>query len=157
MELESRSLLFYYGPRDASGRVLEKQITRIRDNDAPALKALKKAADYAYQIHDSLLDGDITITGRLLDLAWREKCRFSSNVSNAGINELYTELLEAGALGGKICGAGGGGHMFVICEEGKTLNVWRKLKEKSFSPSFIGIDEEGVKTWTGKRPAPVSV
>ena len=58
-------------------------------------------------------DKDLNEFGRLLDITWREKCKLSANISSSYLDEIYSQACSAGALGGKIVGAGGGGMMLL--------------------------------------------
>jgi D-glycero-alpha-D-manno-heptose-7-phosphate kinase len=82
--------------------------------------------------------------GRLLDQAWQLKRRFSDVLSNDHINALYAHGLAHGAIGGKLCGAGGGGFLLFIVPPGQRLRF-----TAAFEPnSIVKIDCD----WQGSRP-----
>ncbi len=74
-------------------------------------------------------DQDISEFGRLLDQAWRIKRSFSGKVSNAHVDGIYDAAIEAGAIGGKILGAGGGGFMVLFVPPERQQRVREKLKD----------------------------
>jgi D-glycero-alpha-D-manno-heptose-7-phosphate kinase len=67
--------------------------------------------------------------GRLLDLSWTIKKRLANGISNQRIDEIYAAVRRAGALGGKICGAGGGGFLLVYAPPFRQDAVRRALRE----------------------------
>ena len=143
MELESRIIIFYYTPRGASGTVLEGQIANVKAKKKETIDALLRSREIAKEMKQLLLNG----VGRLLDEGWMEKKKFSASISSSEIDSLYAHLKEKGVIGGKISGAGGGGFMFVLCEENKTLDVYYYLLELGLSPIFLSIDKRGAVTW----------
>lgn len=69
----------------------------------------------AYAMKDELLKGNLHSFGKLLDYGWKSKKRMSSKITNPQIDMLYDEAIKAGALGGKLLGAGGGGYLLMYC------------------------------------------
>jgi D-glycero-alpha-D-manno-heptose-7-phosphate kinase len=147
LELESRVIIFYYKPREASGTVLEGQIENVRMKKKDTIDALIRSREIAREMKGCLLNGDIDGMGALLHEGWGEKRKFSSAISSPEIDLLYSKLLERGALGGKISGAGGGGFMFMLCGEGKTLDVYHYLNDAGMAPFFLNIDKRGAVAW----------
>jgi D-glycero-alpha-D-manno-heptose-7-phosphate kinase len=101
----------------------------------PAISAelgeTRALVDEAYK----LLHGgeeDIDAFGRLLDQAWKIKRRFTSRVSNSSLDALYESARRAGALGGKVCGAGGGGFLIFYAPRDR-----RQAVEEALSPSLL--------------------
>lgn len=76
-----------------------------------------------------LLDGDVESMGRLLNSTWAIKQNLSPSISSGHLNSIYTEALKAGALGGKILGAGGGGHFMFIVPTDSRVPVIEALEE----------------------------
>jgi D-glycero-alpha-D-manno-heptose-7-phosphate kinase len=66
--------------------------------------------------------------GEILDESWGLKKQLSTNVSNNFIDLIYKKGKSAGAYGGKILGAGGGGYFIFFCEQSKQLNLKKRLK-----------------------------
>ncbi|MBU0586314.1 GHMP kinase [Candidatus Micrarchaeota archaeon] len=147
LDLENQTLLFHYKPRSSSGSVLENQIRNVKEKKKETIDALLRSKEVAKEMKKKLLDGDVNGIGELLDEAWKQKKKFSSTISNPDLDKLYQNLKAKGALGGKISGAGGGGYMYVMCEENKTIDVYHYLTQAGFQPSFLKIDLRGVVTW----------
>ncbi len=116
------SLLFCFsGISRISSEIQEEHVRRLKDITAE-LSEMRALVDEAGR----LLNGDresINEFGALLDAAWRIKKKFSSRVSNGTLDELYATGINAGALGGKVCGSGGGGFLvfFVPPERRKAV------------------------------------
>ncbi|PYR87515.1 MAG: GHMP kinase [Acidobacteria bacterium] len=108
-----RSLLLYFTGRDrAAEQVLEGQGAAIRDGAAvPALQTMR---DLAYELRDRLSAGDADAVGELLHRNWELKRSLVDGLSDAEIDGWYDAAREAGAIGGKLLGAGAGGFFLVF-------------------------------------------
>ena len=73
------------------------------------------------------------------------KKKFSTSVSNSKINKLYDSALKSGAVGGKLTGAGGGGHMLLYCEKRKQARVIKKMKSYGLRQVEFNFHNEGAK------------
>ncbi|MBM4418553.1 MAG: GHMP kinase [Chloroflexi bacterium] len=109
--LENHLMLLYTGQQRRSGVVLSEQNQRAEENFA----SLTGLCDLAREACAALTSGMVDELGRLLDAAWRLKKGLASGVSNDAIDEMYQRALAAGALGGKVTGAGGGGFLLLYC------------------------------------------
>lgn len=143
-ELQERSILCYTGSARASADIIDSQVKELKEN-VSAETAYDESKKLAVRIGSAMKKGDIEEAGKLLDLAWIQKKRFSSKVSSPVIDELYSIAMENGAIGGKVSGAGGGGFMYFICEPGKRNFVAEKLAERGAEISEFVFDYNGVK------------
>ena len=140
-ELEENLLLFFVGfPRNAS-EIAAEQIKNIPQKSTELI-AMRKLVDEARGI---LIDEKkpLDVFGELLNEGWKIKRGLSSKISNPVIDEVYDTAVGAGALGGKILGAGGGGFMlFYVPKEfqGKV-----KLKLSGLLEVPFGFEEQGSK------------
>jgi D-glycero-alpha-D-manno-heptose-7-phosphate kinase len=73
--------------------------------------------------------GDLPQFGKLLDKSWRLKKKLATNISNPTIDALYDKAIRAGAIGGKITGAGGGGFLMLMCPPENQQRVRQSLGE----------------------------
>jgi D-glycero-alpha-D-manno-heptose-7-phosphate kinase len=121
------SMLFWTAQQRDAGRVLAEQVSRMPQADAEYTK-LREMADGC---RDQLLSGvqDLAPLGKLLDAGWRIKRGFASGISTDGIDEQYQRALSAGALGGKILGAGGGGFLYLLVPPEKQNDVRSALAD----------------------------
>ena len=127
-ELQNNLLLFYEGNTRNSSTILTTQIDMIKKKNPDTLTSLLTVKDLAFDMHKSLKQSDITKFGELLHLGWLAKKKFAKNVSNSRIDKIYDIALKNGAIGGKITGAGGGGHMLFYCEKPKQKKLQKKLQ-----------------------------
>ncbi len=147
MELLQRQLLlFWVGAREASGGIIEEQVKNVSaGNDA--LNATHEAKVMAGDIKRALLAGDLERLGDLLHDGWMQKKRFGSRISNAHIDALYDALRDAGMRGGKITGAGGGGHMLCWAPFDRRADVLRVVRDAGGRHVPYRIDRVGLTTW----------
>ena len=115
LELEERLLLLYTGRQRNSHDILDEQVERTRgrrnDDGLHALKGLvKKGVDILSG------EGDVKEFGRILHEGWEIKRALSGKVSTPEIDALYAKARDAGAIGGKLLGAGGGGFLLLFVE-----------------------------------------
>ncbi len=117
--LESNILLFFTGAARDAASILCKQDGASKNKDRVVIGALHEIKDLGMEIADSIRRGDLRRFGELLDIHWQTKKRLSGEISNTRIDEWYQLAKRNGAIGGKICGAGGGGFLMLYCEEDK--------------------------------------
>lgn len=122
-ELEESLVLAYTGRSRDAGAVLASQLASVERNQE-ALRALR---GLAYEGRDSLLEGSSDAIGDLLHRSWMVKRGLSERVSDAAIDELYERALDAGALGGKLLGAGAGGYMLLFCPPDRQAQLGARL------------------------------
>lgn len=125
-EFQDRLLLFYTGiPRTASdiaGEQVRRTPARRRE-----LKSMCEMVDRAVEILDSR--ENVSSFGRLLHENWTIKRSLTDRITTPAIDEIYAAGRAAGALGGKVLGAGGGGFMLFFAAPGKQANIRRALRK----------------------------
>jgi D-glycero-alpha-D-manno-heptose-7-phosphate kinase len=115
-QLESNILLFFTGSARSASKILQKQSENSQRQDTQVIDALHKVKSIAYDVRHSLEKGDLHAIGELLNENWEYKKRFAQGVTNPEIDHAYNLARRAGAIGGKITGAGGGGFLMLYCE-----------------------------------------
>ena len=123
-KLEKNLMLFYTGIRRTADKIAKEYINNIKDNEVN-LNNMKNQVDTAIKI---LKNGDLNDFGLLLNEAWQFKKSLSSRISNNFLNDIYDEGIKAGALGGKLLGAGAGGFMLFYAPEINQKKIKSKLK-----------------------------
>ncbi|MFN3974832.1 MAG: GHMP kinase, partial [Dehalococcoidia bacterium] len=103
--LASHLLLVYTGITRRSSDILAIQMERFHEN----VGYLDTIRALAVEVRTALLRGDFDSVGRALDENWQLKKRLAPGITNEHIDRMYERAREAGALGGKVAGAGGGG------------------------------------------------
>jgi D-glycero-alpha-D-manno-heptose-7-phosphate kinase len=117
--LNENLLLFYTGIARRSDTILGEQKRNIKDRSS-VLREMKRLA---YIARDEVRAGNVDAIGELLHESWQLKKQLASAISNGGIDKLYDSAIRAGALGGKITGAGGGGFLILYCPHEKQAAV----------------------------------
>ena len=140
--LESNTLLFYTGAARDAISILQQQDHASREKIGTVLGSLREIKDIGVEIQDAIVRGNLTRFGELLDIHWQTKKRLSGSISNPLIDGWYELAKRSGAIGGKICGAGGGGFLMLYCERNKPRlrEAMRGagLRELSFRFEFEG-------------------
>jgi D-glycero-alpha-D-manno-heptose-7-phosphate kinase len=114
-QLEQRLMMFYTGLQRSAHEVLEQQMARTNSGAiTDRLVELQALVGRAMNILAS--EEDLGAFGELLHRAWTLKRQFSDAVSNVTVDEAYERARQAGALGGKLLGAGGGGFLLLYAE-----------------------------------------
>lgn len=149
-ELEHNMLLAYTGRTRVSDHIIEDQVARYEMGHEEAVAGLRAQRDLADAMRVALLRGEVDEIGRLLGIAWQEKQRMSARISTPLIEDAVEAALAAGALGGKVTGAGGGGHMIFICEFERRHLVADELIRLGLSVSEFTFTKHGVTTWKGQ-------
>jgi D-glycero-alpha-D-manno-heptose-7-phosphate kinase len=137
-ELESSLLMFYTGIGRRAVDLEAKKIKNIH-NLGTQLAEMRKLVDEGYRVLTS--DQCVTSLGALLDRAWRTKKSMEEGVSTSIIDSMYSAAREAGALGGKVLGAGGGGFMLFCVPPERQDKVRAALSE--FYEIEIGLNAPG--------------
>lgn len=126
-ELENSLLLFFTGFTINSSDYSKNQIDSI-DNNYKKLISMNEVVKHAVELLTSQEDR-IKLIGKLLDEQWKIKKSLNSEISNNKINDIYVAGISAGAWGGKLLGAGGGGFMLFVAPTEKHHKIKEKLKK----------------------------
>jgi D-glycero-alpha-D-manno-heptose-7-phosphate kinase len=94
-----------------------------------------------------LLRGELDRMGEILNLGWEYKQRMADNIVNEEILELYTKAMNAGASGGKISGAGGGGFMLFYCPNNSRHSVLKELSDLHVNIQRFEFTNTGLRSW----------
>ncbi len=130
--LNDNLLLFFTGFKRYSSDIQSSTMTTLKDKTAQ----LKEMLSLVDQAQDVLTDKskDLDDFGRLLDLTWKLKRSTGAKISNGSIDELYLRATQAGALGGKLLGAGGGGFLLFYVQPGKREAVLNAMGDLLYVP-----------------------
>ncbi len=143
-ELQSSLMLFFTGTAHDSWTILkEQERSSAKEHSATEVQALHGIRQLADKMRATLVGGDLARFGALLDEGWQAKKQVSKKISNSRIDDLYEMAKNAGALGGKITGAGGGGFLLLYCEAENQSRVRETFKEAGVSELGFGFDFHG--------------
>ena len=142
-ELQHNLIYFYTGIcRKAADIQSTYSAAVARDERAP-IEALLKIKEIGLLSEKALLAGRLDDFGFLLDEHWTTKQKISNHISNGRVNELYCVAREAGACGGKLMGAGGGGFLMIYCPNGKKRAVRLALTKQGLMEVKFQFEFEG--------------
>ncbi|MBN2372465.1 GHMP kinase [bacterium] len=126
--LERSLMLFYTGQSRKANDILSRQNEASGKKQGATLDALHRVKEMVPNVRKCFESGDIEGFGMLLDQNWQEKKRFAKGVSNQRIDDCYDAAVRAGALGGKVTGAGGGGFLLLCCDESRQEPVIKEME-----------------------------
>jgi D-glycero-alpha-D-manno-heptose-7-phosphate kinase len=152
MDLENNISLFYTGVERRASEILSSQNVRTKTNDDAVLSTLHKIKEIGLDSRRALERGDLDEFGALLDFHWQVKKTLSGKISSPRFDEVYETARRAGALGGKIMGAGGGGF-FMFYSQNKKGRLIEALGHLGLSYTPFRFDFEGAKILVNMRRA----
>ena len=144
-ELQENLLLFFIGDTRKNADILSNQLDNIKQRRTETIESLNYVKGLAEEMNSSLKQSDITLFGELLHKGWLAKKKFTKGVSNENINKIYDAALENGASGGKLTGAGGGGHMLFYCEKSKHDGFIQKMEDIGLKHIRFKFNNDGPK------------
>lgn len=124
-QLERNLILLYTGTKHSASAILKEQGKEMQRLDKQ--QAMHKMVDMAYELKDVLEHNQIDDFGRILNEGWLLKRSLANSISNPLVDNLYDQGMEAGALGGKLLGAGGAGFVLFYCPEDKQESFRKQM------------------------------
>jgi D-glycero-alpha-D-manno-heptose-7-phosphate kinase len=138
---QSHLLLFYIGSQRSASSILSEQ--KKNTSEADKHRTLSEMVDMVFEFRKNLYQGNLESVGKLLHHNWQLKQQLASGITNPMIDQIYTTGIKAGAWGGKLLGAGGGGFMLFMCPPEKQNDLKKELsKLRLFDFKF---EQEGSK------------
>lgn len=147
-ELQLNLILYYSRSRRKSSNIIEEQIKNTVSKEVKAIEAMHQIKKQAFEMKEALIKGDLNRIGEILDNGWMSKKNMASSISNKTIDTIYKAVKNAGATGGKVSGAGGGGFMiFYVTDEHKqkVLETLRTFGGDIKNYQFVNA---GVTNWS---------
>ncbi len=152
-ELERRLVLAYTGAPRNSGTNNWEITKRHIDGDRQVFDCFERIRDTADAMRTSLARGDWPEVGRQIAAEWENRKRLAPGVTTPVIDALFSRARAAGALAGKVCGAGGGGCLFCFAEPSRVPDVREALAAGGASILDFHIEREGLTVGQpGDRP-----
>ncbi len=147
-ELAFNLVLYYTETSRLSSKIIEAQSKNVNEKNSKTIDAMHKLKEQAQQMKETLLKGDIDTIGEILDFGWKHKKKMAKGITSPFIDEIYDAAIDAGASGGKISGAGGGGFMFFYCPNNTRDKVIRSLKKFGGDAKRYEFVNTGLSTWS---------
>ena len=146
-ELEASLVLFYTGRSRESARIISDQSANVKAGTKDAVEAMHGIKREALLMKECLLRGDFNGIVDSMREGWESKKRSARTVSNSHIDEIYDATIAAGALAGKVSGAGGGGFMVFFVPTEQRMNVIRALARFEGQVSNCHFTKHGTQAW----------
>ena len=128
-ELEAAIVLFHTGVSRNSADIIERQSTYISTGSSSQLEATHRLKDETIAMKEALLKGDLVRLAEVLDRGWQAKKQTAEGISNPHIEKCFDVALRAGALAGKVSGAGGGGYVLFLTDPVRRPAVMQALDD----------------------------
>lgn len=144
-ELRNSMLLFYTGIERESFDLLKQQETDTRRGNAQVVDSLHEVKRIGLEVRRALESGELDRFGDLLHSHWETKKLRSGNMSSGVIDSWYDSGRRAGALGGKLLGAGGGGFLMFYCPADHRAELRRKMAGEGLREMRFQFDRDGAK------------
>lgn len=146
-ELEASLLLFYTGVSRESAKIIADQSSNVKQGLADTMAAMHGIKHEALVMKECLLKGDFDGIVESMRQGWENKKRSAKTVSNPLIDEIYAAAVDAGALAGKVSGAGGGGFMMFFVPPDRRMAVVRALGQFKGQLSNCHFTKNGAQAW----------
>ncbi len=147
-ELENNLLLYYTSTSRESAEIIKKQSKNVTDKKGSPIEAMHQLKEQARLMKEALLKGKLNDIGEILDFGFQQKRKMAEGISNSLMEEIYETAKKAGATGGKVSGAGGGGFMIFYCPVNTKYNVIKSLEKFGGRYRRYKFTEHGLTTWT---------
>ena len=146
-ELEASMVLFYTGESRSSDKIIREQQENTRTGKKLPVEATHRIKENSYIMKELLLKGEIIQFARTLGKEWENKKKMALSITNEHIDSIYEAAMKAGAYGGKVSGAGGGGFMFFMTDPARRLDLINALNRFNGRVLNFHFSENGCQGW----------
>jgi D-glycero-alpha-D-manno-heptose-7-phosphate kinase len=146
-ELEASLILYYSGRSRSSAAIIDEQVANVRKGNKTSLDAMHALKDQARAMKEALLLGDFDRFGTVLREGWGAKRQMATNITNNSIDAVFEAAMTAGAHGGKISGAGGGGFMMISVPPERKPSVLKAIEPFDGKVFNCHFTQDGARAW----------
>jgi D-glycero-alpha-D-manno-heptose-7-phosphate kinase len=147
-ELEQSLILFYTGVSRDSGEIIEEQSKNVSSNSLTTITSMLAMKKEAIEMKEALLKGNIVALASSMNRGWQAKKNSAHKISNHNIDRIYDIVMDAGAMAGKISGAGGGGFIMFLVPPSKRMKIIRLLEKEKYGRTMpCHFVDEGTQSW----------
>jgi D-glycero-alpha-D-manno-heptose-7-phosphate kinase len=147
-ELENNLVLFFTATSRDSASIIKEQQKNVNSGNTNSIEAMHQLKEQSRMMKEALLKGRLNEIGEILDFGFSQKRKIAANISNSLLEEIYTAAKKAGATGGKISGAGGGGFMVFYCPGTSRYKVIDTLGNFGGEVRNYSFTKNGLSTWS---------
>ena len=146
-ELNYSLLLCYTGKRRLSANIIKEQVEGVVKKKEGVMQAMDELKSITIKMKNALLQGRLNDFGKLLHHAWENKKKMADKITAPFIDEMYRAACKAGALGGKILGAGGGGYLLIYAPFNRRHIIAEELEKLGGKIMNFDFEFKGLRTW----------
>ena len=146
-ELEKHLVLCYSGQSRLSGDTNQKMISAYEAGEPTVVDAMRSVKRIAGDMYRALLEEDLDWFAELLNEEWEARGKLHSEVVTPKMAQMRDAAMQAGAAGGKVCGAGGGGCMLFLAEPDQEAPVRKALEGTGGHILDFSFDTRGLQVW----------
>lgn len=147
-ELENNIVLYFTSTTRESAAIITEQQRNVKEKNNKSIEAMHQLKEQARMMKEALLKGKLNAIGEILDYGFRQKKNMAANISNPLLENIYDAAIKAGATGGKISGAGGGGFMIFYCPANTRYKVIDTLTTFGGKIHPYQFTQQGLTSWT---------
>jgi D-glycero-alpha-D-manno-heptose-7-phosphate kinase len=147
-ELENNLVLYFTATSRESAAIIDEQVKNVNNKNEKSIEAMHQLKEQSRMMKEALLKGKLDEFGAILDFGFQQKRRMAHNISNSRIEEIYEAAKKAGATGGKISGAGGGGFMIFYCPGNTRYQAIESLMKFGGAVKNYTFTKYGLSTWS---------
>jgi D-glycero-alpha-D-manno-heptose-7-phosphate kinase len=147
-ELANNLVLFYTQTSHDSSEIIKQQQKNVSSKNEKSIEAMHRIKAHATFMKEALLKGNLDEIGIILNEGWEYKKRMAEGISTDLFEKIYETAISAGATGGKISGAGGGGFIFFYCPKNSRYRVIEALQKHQSIVHPFQFTKHGLSTWT---------
>jgi D-glycero-alpha-D-manno-heptose-7-phosphate kinase len=147
-ELAYNLVLYFTGTSRLSSTIIEAQRQNVITRNEKSVEAMHQLKRQAIMMKEAILRGELETIGEILDYGWQHKKQMADGITNPMIDRIYDAAMGAGASGGKISGAGGGGFMIFYCPGNTRAGVVKAIETFGGQVKRYEFTERGLNTWT---------
>lgn len=147
-ELENNLVLFFTETSRLSSEIIKKQSDNVKQKNKKSIEAMHSLKEQSVRMKEALLKGEVDNIGKILHYGWQHKKAMADGISNPQIEKIYNSAIRAGATGGKISGAGGGGFMIFYAPYNNKFKVIEALNKIGGRVMRYNFTNHGLVSWT---------
>ena len=146
-ELESSLVLYFTGRSRSSAAIIDEQKKNTASGNAKPVEAMHRIKQGAVDMKLAILKGDMKEFARILGQSWEDKKKMAGAITNPVIEKAFEVALGAGALAGKVSGAGGGGFIMFVVEPTRKKEVTEALEQLDGFTMHFSFTDGGAHGW----------
>ena len=146
-ELEASTVLYYTGQSRDSAQIIQRQIDNTNSGVTEAIEAMLAVKRDAVAMKEAILRGEFHRYAQILGRSWLAKKQMATGISNPEIDAVFNHAIKAGALAGKISGAGGGGFMMFFVPPERKMDLIRELALFPGRVMNFHFTSDGAQSW----------